>query len=235
MEMPELLLIDKPKGITSFDVIRRLRKEYSETHEGARAPKMGHAGTLDPLASGLMLIGFGSGTKKLHELIKLDKEYVADILVGERRSTGDMEGEVLEEKSVEEHFSDEQLSSVLASMVGTLTLPVSAYSAIKKDGVPMYKRARAAEKKGELIEDVPVRNMTVHEAELLNNDVSTIYRTNGQKKLLIKVRFKVESGTYIRSLAEEFGKRLGYPATIKELRRTKVGEFRVEDAFMLER
>lgn len=95
---PELLLVDKPKGISSFDVIRRLRRYYGDLHNGEKAPKMGHAGTLDPLATGLMIIGVGAGTKKLSVLTKLDKEYLAEVLIGERRSTGDMEGEVVEER-----------------------------------------------------------------------------------------------------------------------------------------
>ncbi|MEN9920746.1 MAG: tRNA pseudouridine(55) synthase TruB [Candidatus Parcubacteria bacterium] len=94
-EVPELLLIDKPHGITSFDVIRRLRRILN-------IKKMGHAGTLDPLSTGLMIIGVGPGTKKLTELVKLDKEYIAEIRIGERRTTGDLEGEVVEEKEVVE-------------------------------------------------------------------------------------------------------------------------------------
>ncbi|MEX0917589.1 MAG: tRNA pseudouridine(55) synthase TruB [Candidatus Paceibacterota bacterium] len=210
-----ILLIDKPLGITSFDVIRRLRRKL-----GIR--KMGHAGTLDPLASGLMIIGVGEGTKQLTDYVKLDKEYLAEILVGERRSTGDMEGAVLEEKAVTA-LDEATVHRVLKEMTGTLTLPVSAYSAIKKDGVPMYKRARAAEKRGDTVTDVPIREMVVHEAELLG--ISTV-----SKRVVVRVRFAVGSGTYIRSLAEEFGKRLGYPATLKSLHRTKVGEFRIEDA-----
>lgn len=222
--MDGIILIDKPKGITSFDVIRRLRRIMN-------IKKMGHAGTLDPLASGLMLIGVGAGTKELTALVKLDKEYVAEILVGQKRSTGDMEGEVLEEKEVEEIFSVEKISSTLATMHGALTLPVSAYSAIKKDGVPMYKRARAAAQKGEVVSDVPVRTMQVHETELL---ASTKHELNGKKFQLVTVRFAVGSGTYIRSLAEEFGHRLGYPATLYNLRRTKVGEYSIENAKTLE-
>lgn len=92
-DFSEILLIDKPKGITSFDVIRRLRRQYSDKHDGEKAPKIGHAGTLDPLATGLMILGFGKGTKKLNDLIKLDKEYEAEVMIGESRTTGDMEGE----------------------------------------------------------------------------------------------------------------------------------------------
>jgi tRNA pseudouridine55 synthase len=211
----DILLIDKPKGITSFDVIRRLRKEL-----GIR--KMGHAGTLDPLATGLMIIGIESGTKKLHEYLKLNKEYVAEIRIGERRSTGDLEGVVLEEKEV--IALDEVLvRATLQKMIGALTLPVSAYSAIKKDGVPMYKRARKAEKNGEVIDDIPMRTMDVYETELQKIECL-------EKYCVVTVRFFVGSGTYIRSLGEELGRRLGYPATLQNLRRTKVGDFDINNA-----
>ena len=213
--MDEIVLIDKPVGITSFDVIRRLRKELN-------IKKIGHAGTLDPLASGLMVIGVGAGTKKLSDYIKLPKEYLAEIFVGERRSTGDMEGVVLEEKEVTE-LSEEEIKSTLKEMVGTLTLPVSAYSAIKKNGVPFYKRARQAEREGGSVEDVPLREMEVQEAEYKGH-------TCADGRCVVAVRFCVGSGRYIRSLAEEFGKRLDYPATLKNLRRTKVGEFDIKNA-----
>lgn len=227
-----ILLIDKPSGMTSFDVIRNLRRAYSAAHDGARAPKMGHAGTLDPLATGLMVLGVGKGTKELANHVKLDKEYIAEILLGETRSTGDMEGEVVAEREVGEAFSEEEISAVLGSMIGKLTLPVSAYSAIKVDGKPMYKRAREAAARGEMVEEVPVREMIVYEAGLLGTGLTII---NDSKRQVVKVRFMVGSGTYIRSLAEEFGKRLGeYPATLASLRRTQVGEFRIEDAHQLE-
>lgn len=222
MELPELLLIDKPKGISSFSVIRELRRRT-----GLR--KFGHAGTLDPLASGLMLIGVGQGTKQLTALVGLDKEYVADIRIGERRSTGDLEGEVLEEMAYRNDISREQVEAVLAEMCTTLTLPVSAYSAIKKDGVPMYKRARKAAAQGELLAaaELPLRQMTVYEAELL-------HFVPQSERLELRVRFGVSSGTYIRSLAEELGRRLGYPATLADLRRTKVGTYDIEGAQKIE-
>ncbi len=218
-EVPELLLIDKPYGITSFDVIRRLRRKLN-------IKKMGHAGTLDPLATGLMIIGVGAGTKKLTELVKLDKEYVAEVRIGESRTTGDLEGEVVESKKVE-GLKSETVGVALAAMVGTLELPVSAYSAIKVDGVPMYKRARKAEKIGEVIDDVPLRAMRVDEVELLS------FEMDGDRAVGT-IRFVVGSGTYIRSLAEELGRRLGYPATLQNLRRTKVGEFDIKDAQTLD-
>lgn len=142
----QILLIDKPKGMSSFGVIRALRQKT-----GIR--KFGHAGTLDPLATGLMLIGCGSGTKKITPLVGLDKEYVAEVLLGESRTTSDLEGEIIAERDYVKDVSKEQVVEVLKSMCGEILLPVSAYSAIKRDGVPMYKRARKAAEKGEVVED----------------------------------------------------------------------------------
>ena len=277
MEHPEILLIDKPAGITSFDVVYKVRRklnpkpkkdsnnisqqgvkpkrvhglsgiqETTESSEGDvlfstatdevkgeaqkiaspwKRLKVGHAGTLDPLATGLMIIGVGKGTKKLTELVKLDKEYVAEVRIGESRTTGDLEGDIIEEKEVS-NISQDEIDSAVASLVGTLRLPVSAYSAIKIDGKPMYKRAREAEKTGEVVTDVPMRDMTVYEAEVLDSKNLIIY---DKKRMVVTVRFFVASGVYVRSLGEELGKRLGYPATLQNLRRTKVGEFSVEDA-----
>lgn len=222
--LPEVLLIDKPVGITSFDVIRELRKKTG-------IKKFGHAGTLDPLASGLMILGVEKGTKKLADLVKLDKEYLVEVRVGESRTTDDLEGPIVAEVEVEEIIPSDIISSALASLIGTTLLPVSAYSAIKKDGVPMYARAREAEKSGSAVEEVPYRQMTVLDAQLLEYTHVSI---DGKKRLIIKVLFHVASGVYIRSLAKELGRLLGYPATVQMLRRTKIGSFVVEDAQKLE-
>jgi len=221
--LPPLLLIDKPKGMSSFSVIRQLRRLT-----GVR--KMGHAGTLDPLATGLMLIGVEKGTKLLTGLVGLDKEYVATIMLGEQRSTSDMEGKVLQEKEYAGDVTEKNILTALSSLTGEIELPVSAYSAIKIAGVPMYKRARKAAAKDELISEVPRRIMRVYEALLLEQ---MEILSNGKKRLQLSVRFKVGSGTYIRSLTEELGVRLGYPAVMSDLRRTKVGEYRIEDAKQL--
>ncbi len=210
----ELLLIDKPKGITSFDVIRILRRKL-----GIR--KMGHAGTLDPLASGLMLIGVEKGTKRLATLIKLPKTYEAEIVLGELRDTGDLEGRIVMEASVRD-VREEDVADALSGMHGELMLPVPAYSAIKKDGKALYKSAR----QGEAVE-VPIKAMEVTGATLLRLE-ERADRTHAF------VTFDVGSGTYIRSLAEELGRRLGYPATLGNLRRTKVGDFDVRDAEEIE-
>jgi tRNA pseudouridine55 synthase len=139
-----------------------------------------------------------------------------------------MEGEVMVEKIVEEEVEilRSKISTALDDMIGEIELPVSAYSAIKKDGVPMYKRARKAAEKGEEVTDVPKRTMLVHEAQLSVVSV-------GGGRAVAEITFVVGSGTYIRSLAEELGRRLNYPATLQNLRRTKVGKFHVQDASQL--
>ena len=219
-----VILIDKPVGISSFDVIRQLRKIT-----GIR--KFGHAGTLDPLASGLMVVGCQQGTKALHTLTKLDKTYEAEVLLGQTRSTGDMEGTVVAETEVTDPIPEQKLVATLLSMCGELELPVSAYSAIKRDGTPLYRLARDAAARGEEITDVPIRVMRVDSAECLDTNQIGF---DGKQFQLLRVRFRVGSGTYIRSLAEELGKRLGYPATLYSLRRTRVGDFSVVDAYALE-
>ena len=224
LELPEILLIDKPLHMTSFDVIRVLRRKTG-------IKKFGHAGTLDPLASGLMILGVEKGTKRLTEFIKLDKEYVTEVRIGESRTTDDLEGEITEEVEVAEIFSDEKISATLAKLVGTTLLPVSAYSAIKKDGKPMYERAREAEVKGQQVLDVPVREMVVLEARLLGHHATVL---DEKKRHIITVVFHVESGVYIRSLGKELGRLLGYPATLQLLRRTKIGTYSVENARTLE-
>lgn len=205
-----ILLVDKPKGITSFDCIRILRKKL-----GVR--KMGHSGTLDPLATGLLIIGIGEGTKQLKDLIGLSKEYEAEILLGIQTDTGDMEGRVLREEDVNT-IDKTKLEDVLNGLVGVIKLPVPAYSAIKRDGEALYKKARRGEKV-----EVPIKEMEIYEIELLDTFSYKNY-------FVVKARMKVKSGTYIRSIAEEIGSRLNIPATIKELRRTKVGEYNVLDA-----
>jgi tRNA pseudouridine55 synthase len=204
----DVLLVDKPKGISSFDVIRILRRDL-----GVR--KLGHAGTLDPLASGLMLVGVGAGTKKLHALTGLDKTYRVAILLGKRTVTGDMEGEVLEEKEATQ-VTQEMIVTAALKLVGTLHLPVPAYSAVKQGGVALYKKARAGKNVV-----VPYRDMEVYAVRFIAYDI---------QKHVVELEMDVASGVYVRSVAEKFGELLGLPATVYELRRVKVGNFDVIDA-----
>ncbi|PIT91105.1 tRNA pseudouridine(55) synthase TruB [Candidatus Kaiserbacteria bacterium CG10_big_fil_rev_8_21_14_0_10_49_17] len=209
MSAPEILIIDKTVGMTSFDVIRVLRKHFT-------IKKMGHAGTLDPLASGVLVVGIGAGTKKLNNYLKLPKTYGALVRFGERRSTGDLEGEVLEEKDAGA-LTREDVEKALRAMRGELLLPVPAFSAIKVDGKPLYKNARRGIEMA-----LPQKKMCITEATL-NSFIEG-------ERAEAEIEFVVTSGTYVRSLAEELGRRVGYPATLAGLRRTSVGEFTIKEA-----
>jgi len=214
MKKPEdILLVNKPKGISSFDVIRHLRRKT-----GIR--KMGHAGTLDPLASGLMIIGVESGTKKLSEFIKLDKSYVADILLGRETTTGDMEGEIVKEAKVL-FIEEDYIKELMNAFNGEFELLPPKYSAIKKDGKALYKYARS----GEEVEILP-RVMKVYKSEFLGSD-------KVPEGFILRVSFDVASGVYIRSLVIKIGELLGVPATLYDLKRTKIGEFDLKNAVNL--
>ncbi|MEX0933880.1 MAG: tRNA pseudouridine(55) synthase TruB [Candidatus Paceibacterota bacterium] len=237
----DILLVDKPSGMTSFDVIRALRTKLSTKKMGhapkslrmghapkslrmGHAPKslrMGHAGTLDPLATGLLIIGVGEGTKKMSEFLKLPKEYEAEIMLGVQTDTGDTDGKVIQETPVAE-IQKETIQDALLSLVGDIDLPVPLYSAVKQKGKPLYWRVRRGE---EVIP--PVKTMHVENVELMGVSYE-------EGRIRIQARMNVGSGTYIRSLAEELGRILGFPATISALRRTRIGEYSIHDAQSLE-
>lgn len=208
---PEILLVDKPKGVTSFGVVHQVRKAL-------RVKKVGHAGTLDPRATGLLVLGVGVGTKKLHEYLKLPKVYEAHILLGIRTDTGDLDGVVVEKLPVPT-LSSEKIQKTVKGMEGALELPVPVYSAIKRGGKPLYAYARA----GKMVE-VPIKTMQINEAHLVGIEGDVLH-----------IRFAVGSGTYIRSLSEELGRRLGTVATLAELRRTSIGNFDIKNAIPLAR
>ena len=207
--MDGLLLVDKPLGITSFDVIRRLRRQT-----GVR--KIGHAGTLDPLATGLMLMLFGTGCKQAMTLTKLDKRYVAQLTLGANSTTGDAEGDktLISDKMP----TEEQLMQTLEGFRGEITQTPSIYSAIKINGQEAYKHARA----GRTVE-MPSRQVTIYELKLLTYAYP-----------LISLEAKVSSGTYIRSLAEDLGAKLGTGAFLSGLIRTEVGAYKLNDAVQLD-
>lgn len=210
MKNENIILINKPKGITSFDVIRKLRKKM-----GVR--KMGHAGTLDPMATGLMIIGVGEGTKKLNDYIKLDKDYIADILLGTSTDTGDLEGEVIDNIKLYEIDAD-YIQSIINAFEGDFMIKPPVYSAIKKDGKPMYKYAR----EGKSV-DIESRKMTVYKSDFLGIEEM-------QEGFVVRVFFSVASGVYIRSLVTKIGEILGVPATLSGLERTRIGDFKLEKA-----
>jgi len=206
-----IILIDKPKGITSFDVIRALRRKMN-------IRKMGHAGTLDPLATGLMIIGINEATKRLSDYLKLPKTYDAEILFGIKTDSGDVDGKIIEEKTIPP-LEKEKIEEALHQVVGKRKIQAPMYSALKVAGKPLYKYARA----GNTSVVAPEKEMEVRAIELLGE-------RHEDEHQIISARIDVSSGTYIRSIAEEIGKLLGVPATIKNLRRIRIGEFTVDQA-----
>ena len=208
----KIILVDKPKGITSFDVIRILRKKL-------KIRKMGHSGTLDPLATGLMIIGIEEGTKELKNLIGLNKIYQVSILLGQQTSTGDMEGEIIDSKKINK-IDIKKVKEVLKEITGKILLPVPVYSAIKIKGQPLYKIAR---KKGYKSITPPNREMEIFWVKIKNHHQDGDY-------YILNLEMEVKSGTYVRSIAEEIGRKLSIPATVKELRRTEIGQFKIENA-----
>lgn len=207
-----ILLIDKPKGITSFDVIRILRKKL-----GIR--KMGHAGTLDPFATGLLIIALDDATKKLTQFLKLPKTYEAEIVLGMETDTGDGTGKIIrEEKTI---VSKENVEVAVQGLKGIQKLAVPIFSAIKKGGEPLYKKAR----RGERV-DLPIKEMEVRNVTLKN----VVYENS---QTIVNLVLDVSSGTYIRSVAIELGRRLLAPAHVRNLRRTRIGDFDVGQAIKI--
>ncbi|HSX01239.1 MAG TPA: tRNA pseudouridine(55) synthase TruB [Candidatus Saccharimonas sp.] len=207
--MDGLLLVNKPLGMTSFDVIRRLRRQT-----GVR--KIGHAGTLDPMASGLMLMLFGTACKQAQSYSKLDKRYVGEVTLGRTSSTGDREGELT---PVSERVPDaEEVAAALVKLTGQITQTPPAYSAIKINGREAYKRVRA----GETVV-MPSRTVTVYENQLLRYDYP-----------VLELDSRVSSGTYIRTLAEDLGQLLGTGAYLSGLVRTEVGDYTLDEAVVLD-
>jgi len=209
-----ILFIDKPKGITSYDVIRVLKRKL-------KVKKIGHAGTLDPLATGLLIVGIGRATKRLKEFMDLPKTYYMEVLLGIKTVTGDLDGQVIEKKEVLD-IDESQLKKTILDMEGEIELPVPSYSAVKHKGIPLYKYAR----KGIKIEE-KLRRTRIFYLKLLD-----VLKDSPQ--IVLKMEMKCSKGTYARALGEELGRRLSIPTTLKEVRRLKIGEFDLRQAETLE-
>lgn len=226
MDNTEIILVDKPAGVSSFGVVARVRRELSEkagmmeikgkdgvVRQKRKKVKVGHTGTLDPFATGLLILLVGKGTKRANEFLKLDKEYVATIRLGATSSTADIEGEI-EERAVKTVPTLEQVQRVVKGFVGRIEQRVPAYSAVKINGQRAYKLAR----EGKTVE-MPVRSVQIYELEVLDYSWPEL-----------KIRCKVSSGTYIRALGEDIGEALGVGGYLTELRRTKIANYSVDDA-----
>ena len=216
--MDGILLIDKPKGWSSFDVIRKLRgslREQANSSDTKAKIKMGHAGTLDPLATGLLVVLIGKATKQQQDFMKLDKCYEAEVTLGATSTTDDAEGDLsnYQEPDIDPP-QKEDLLAVIDKLKGEIEQVPPRHSAIKIDGQRAYKRAR----NGEEVE-MPPRKVKVYGYKDIQYDYP-----------LISFRVEVSSGTYIRSLARDIGEQLGTGGYLSALRRTSIGEFNVDYA-----
>lgn len=210
------LLIDKPQGWTSFDVVNKVRHRLRKL-TGVKRIKVGHAGTLDPMATGLLILCTGKFTKKLHEFQGLDKEYTGTIQLGATTPSYDAETEIDQTYPVD-HITEELVEKARQSFLGDIEQVPPMFSAIKVDGQPLYKRAR----KGEFIEIQP-RPVKIFDFEIGRIELPEV-----------DFRLHCSKGTYVRSLAYDIGKALESGAYLTALRRTKVGQFDIEKAWNLE-
>jgi tRNA pseudouridine55 synthase len=224
-----LLIIDKPAGLTSHDVVARVRRILGEK-------RVGHTGTLDPFATGVLVVLVGRATRLAQFLSSADKEYEAMIRLGYATDTGDLTGKRLDEPTTPftaetqrtQSLRREDIDSALASLRGEIDQVPPMYSAKKQQGRKLYELAR----RGEAIERNPVR-ITIHEFEVIDhNGPMLTQNTDGTSDLAVRV--VCSAGTYVRTLAEDFGKQLGTGAHLAALRRTRAGEFRIEAAITLE-
>jgi len=209
-EMGSILMIDKPVGITSFDVIYRLRRWHG-------VEKAGHAGTLDPLASGLLIICLGKETKKIQHFADLEKEYTGTMELGIQTASFDMETEVLQRLDFSAVTLD-SLREVFGRFVGKQLQTPPMYSAVKHHGKPLYKYARRGKTLERKAREIEIREFVVTDFALP----------------LVQFRVRCTKGTYIRSLVHDVGATLGCGAALTALRRTRIGQYKVEDAVTLD-
>ncbi len=211
-----LLLVDKPKDWTSFDVVNKVRGLIRHKY-GIKKIKVGHSGTLDPMATGLLLICTGSWTKKLTELTGLDKVYIGEVTLGIETDSYDAEGIIVEEKVVPE-LSIEAIEKELKPFMGKFEQYPPIFSAIKKNGTPLYALARA----GKEVKTEP-RNVEIFDLKIGNFH---------SPKLNLSIH--CGSGFYVRSLAHDIGERLGCGAHLSGLVRTHIADYSLSDAFSIE-
>lgn len=210
----EILLVDKPAGMSSFGVVARVRRILSK--RAGKKVKVGHTGTLDPFATGLLVLLIGKGTKRANEFLKLDKRYEATICLGKVSTTGDIEGEVTNVRQMITP-SLPQIQQVVETFIGEVEQRVPVYSAVKIKGQRAYNLAR----KGQKVE-MPVRKVQIYSIKILEYNWPEL-----------KIACHVSSGTYIRTLGEDIGEKLGVGGYLTALRRTEVSEYKVSEAMTL--
>lgn len=214
--MPEpasgLVVVDKPAGITSHDVVARVRRL-------AGTRRVGHAGTLDPMATGVLVLGVNRATRLLGHLTLTDKTYAATVRLGVATTTDDAEGEVVDERPTD-RLTDDSVRRALATFVGEIEQVPSSVSAIKVDGKRAYARLRDGEEV-----DLPARRVTVHAIDVTALDLD---------RACVDIEVRCSSGTYIRAIARDVGAALGVGGHLTALRRTAVGPFTIDDASTLD-
>jgi len=211
-------LVDKPVDWTSFDVVNKLRYSLRNV-TGKKKIKVGHAGTLDPFATGLLIICSGKATKSIDLTANREKEYIAEFELGKSTDSQDVTGEILSEKPVSASVTREAIEEIINThFMGEIEQIPPMFSAVKVDGKRLYKLAR----KGEEVERKS-RKITILTYEVLQFEAP-----------FVTVRIKCSKGTYIRTLAHDLGEKLGCGAYCKQLQRTKVGEYSLENAFSVE-
>ena len=207
--MSGIIIVDKPKDYTSRDIVNIISRELHEK-------RVGHTGTLDPLATGVLVVCIGKYTKLVDRLTSLNKEYIAEIKLGVETDTLDITGNVLKKEEVS--VTKEQILKVFSKFIGEYQMEVPLYSAIKVNGKKLYEYAR----NGEEVK-LPIKKVHIYQLELLS------YQSD-----IITFRCKVEKGTYIRSLIRDITKSLGVVGTMNNLVRIKQGNFKIEEACSLE-
>jgi tRNA pseudouridine synthase B len=212
LDMDGIIVINKEKEYTSHDVVAKLKKKLNIS-------KVGHTGTLDPNATGVLPILIGKGTKFSKYLINHDKIYEVELELGKKTDTADIEGKVIEEKNVDEKYIKENLLQVLESFIGKQEQIPPMYSAIKKNGKKLYEYARAGEKV-----EIEPRKIEIYKIDL-----------NKYDKNIITFDVSCSKGTYIRSLCEDIAKKLNTVGYMKNLKRLQVGEFNIKDAVYIDK
>lgn len=209
-QLIEFLNINKPIGWTSFDVVKKVRSL-------SKVKKVGHAGTLDPFASGVLVLALGRATKKISLIQDQEKEYIGEVELGMVTDTLDVTGEIIERHPVD-IISQTQVEAVLSQFIGIVEQIPPAYSALKINGVRAYKLAR----KGKTVVMKP-RQVYIHSIDILEFSSP-----------VIKIRVRCQKGTYIRSLARDIGAKLGTGGYLRSLTRTRIGDFLLEDALEID-
>ncbi len=206
----DIILVNKPAGWTSYKVVDKIKRWF-------KIKKVGHGGTLDPFAEGLLIIATQNKTKELSKILELDKEYEGVMELGAITPSYDVETEIIKRRSLD-GITEEKIKETVKYFIGEIEQVPPMYSAVKYKGKPLYKLAR----KGLNVERKP-RKVKIYEFQILDVNLPEV-----------KFRVKCSKGTYIRSLVHDFGEKLGCGAYLKSLVRTRIGDYKIEDALTIE-